>query len=122
MKGEAGAPRRQTPNISHDYFCNYTDYQQLVVRTGGKKLVVNVTVHKKTRHSAHILDIEILILRHVACSSLHIVVKAVVPHLFGIPNSNCGKVHVNSLGDGMDWRFHASIHISSLAYRLFHTL
>ena len=25
----------------HDYFCNYTDKQQLVVRTGGKQLVVN---------------------------------------------------------------------------------
>ena len=25
----------------YDYFCNYTDKQQLVVKTGGKQLVVN---------------------------------------------------------------------------------
>ena len=30
-----------TSTVIHDYFCNYTNQQQLAVRTGGKQLVVN---------------------------------------------------------------------------------
>ena len=39
--------------VHHDYFCNYTDKQQLAVRTGGKQLVVNQDRNEKMHGYSH---------------------------------------------------------------------